>query len=213
MYAMVLTRPDNSHAVSLVSRFMANPGYEHWRAVQWIMRYLKGTLEVGLVYGGEGKNGHTLIGYVDADFAGDLDKRRSQTWYLFTLEGCTVNWKATLQNVVTLSMTEAKYTAASEALKEAIWQKGMITGLGAKQESVTVYSDSQSAIHLSKNQSHHEKTKHIDVKLHFVRLEVSRGAVKLLKIHTEENPADMLTKVVPTAKFIICMNLAGIRRV
>ena len=76
MYAMVLTRPDISHAVSLVTRFMANPGYEHWRAVQWIMKYLKGTLEVGLVYGGEGKNGHTLIGYVDADFTGDLDKRR-----------------------------------------------------------------------------------------------------------------------------------------
>ena len=91
MYAMVLTRPDISHDVSLVSRFMANPGYEHWRVVQWIMRYLKGTLEVGLVYGGEDKKGHTLIGYVDADFAGDLDKRRSQTGYLFTLEGCTVS--------------------------------------------------------------------------------------------------------------------------
>ncbi|KAH9672650.1 hypothetical protein KPL70_017818 [Citrus sinensis] len=154
MYAMVLTRPDISHAVSLVSRFMANPGYEHWRTVQWIMRYLKGTLE----------------------------------------------------NMVALSTTEAEYTAAAEALKEAIWLKGMITELGAKQESVTVYSHSQSAIHLSKNRSHHEKTKHIDVKLHFVRLEVSRGAVKLLKIHTEENPADMVTKVVPTAKFIICMN-------
>ncbi|KAH9750881.1 Integrase catalytic domain-containing protein [Citrus sinensis] len=210
MYAMVLTRPDISHAVSLVSRFMANPGYEHWRVVQWIMRYLKGTLEVGLVYGGEDKNGHTLIGYVDADFGGDLDKRRSQTGYLFTLGGCIVSWKATLQNVVVLSTTEAEYTAAVEAFKEAIWLKGMTTKLGAKQETVTIYSDSQSAIHLSKNQSHHEKTKHIDVKLHFVRLEVSRGAVKLLKIHTEENPANMLTKVVPTAKFILCMNLAGI---
>ncbi|KAH9658397.1 hypothetical protein KPL70_023479 [Citrus sinensis] len=212
-YAMVLTRPDISHAVSMVSRFMANSGYEHWRAVQWIMRYLKGTLEVGLVYDGENKKGHTLIGYVDADFAGDLDKRRSQTGYLFTMGGCTVSWKATLQNVVALSTTEAEYTAAAEALKEAIWLKSMTTELGAKQESVTVYSDSQSAIHLSKNQSHHERTKHIDVKLHFVRLEVSRGAVKLLKIHTEENPTDMLTKVVPTAKFILCMNLAGICRV
>ena len=114
--------------------------------------------------------------------------------------------------MVALFTTEAEYTAAAEALKEAIWLKGMITELGAKQESVTIYSDSQSAIHLSKNQSHHEKTKHIDVKLHFVRLKVSRGAVKLLKIHTEENPADMLTKVVPTAKFIICMNLARICR-
>ena len=142
MYAMVLTKPDISYVVSLVSRFMTNPSYEHWRAVQWIIRYLKGTLEVGLVYGGEDKSGHTLIDYVDADFAGDLDKRRSQTGYLFTLEGCTVSWKVTLQNVVALSTTEAEYTAAAEALKEAIWLKGMTTELGAKQESVTVYSDS-----------------------------------------------------------------------
>ena len=111
-----------------------------------------------------------------------------------------------------LSATEAEYTAAAKAFKEAIWLKDMTAELGAKQETVTVYSDNQSVIHPSKNQSHHEKTKHIDVKLHFVRLEVSRGAMKLLKIHTEENPTDMLTKVVPTAKFIICMNLAGICR-
>ncbi|KAH9656842.1 Integrase catalytic domain-containing protein [Citrus sinensis] len=131
-FGMNDAQPDNSHAVSLVSKFMANPGYEHWRAVQWIIRYLKGTLEVGLVYGGEGKNGHTLIGYVDADFAGDLDKRRSQTWYLFTLEGCTVNWKATLQNEMALSTTEVEYTTVAEALKEAIWLKVTTTELGAK---------------------------------------------------------------------------------
>ena len=176
------------------------------------MRYLKGTLEVTLIYGGKDSNGHTLIGYVDVDFAGDLDKKKSQTGYMFTLGGCTVSWKATLQNIVALSTTEAEYTAAAEAFKEAILLKGMITELGAEQGTITVYSDSKSAIHLSKNQTHHEKTKHIDVKLHFVRLEVSRGAVKLLKIHTEENLADMLTKVVPTTKFILCMYLAGICR-
>ncbi|KAH9658076.1 Integrase catalytic domain-containing protein [Citrus sinensis] len=132
MYAMVLTRPDISHAVSIVSRFMANPGYEHLRAVQWIMRYLKGTMEFGLLYGGLKQEGHQLVGYVDSDFAGDLDKRRSQTGFIFTLGGCTVNWKATLQNVVALSTTEAEYTAAAEAFKETIWLKGMVSELGAK---------------------------------------------------------------------------------
>ncbi|KAL9436402.1 hypothetical protein AB3S75_022452 [Citrus x aurantiifolia] len=209
---MVLTRPDISHALSVVSRFMSNPGIDHWRAIKWVMKYLRGTTEYGLLYGGTKNKGNILVGYVDSDFAGDLDKRRSLTGYLFTLGGCTVNWKATLQNVVALSTTEAEYTAAAEVLKETIWLKGMITELGAEQDSVEVYCDSQSAIHLSKNQTHHEKTKHIDVKLHFVRLEVSRGAVKLLKINTEENPADMLTKAVPSAKFNLCMNLAGIYR-
>lgn len=85
MYVMVLTRPNISHAVSSVSRFMVNPGYKHWRVVQYNIRYLNGTLEVGLVYGGEEKDGHTLVGYIDADFAGDLNKKRSQTRYLFTL--------------------------------------------------------------------------------------------------------------------------------
>ncbi|KAH9678410.1 hypothetical protein KPL71_025698 [Citrus sinensis] len=210
MYAMVLTRPDISHAVSVVSRFMANPGYEHWRAVQWIMRNLKGTMEFGLLYGGLKQEGHKLVGYVDSDFAGDLDKMRSQTGFIFTLGGCTVNWKATLQSVVALSTTEAEYTAAAEAFKEAIWLKRMVPELGAKQETVEVYCDSQSAIHLSKNQTYHERTKHIDVKLHFVRLEVSKGTVKMLKVHTDQNPADMLTKAVPSAKLNFCLSLAGI---
>ena len=136
MYAMVLTRPDISHAVSVVSRFMANPGYEHWRAVQWIMRNLKGTMEFGLLYGGLKQEGHKLVGYVDSDFAGDLDKMRSQTGFLFTLGGCTVNWKATLQNVVALSTTETEYTTAAEAFKEAIWLKGMVSELVANQETI-----------------------------------------------------------------------------
>ncbi|KAH9717205.1 hypothetical protein KPL71_021739 [Citrus sinensis] len=109
-----------------------------------------------------------------------------------------------------LSTTEAEYTVAAEAFKEAIWLKGMVSELGAKQETVEVYCDSQSAIHLSKNQTHHEITKHIDVKLHFVRLEVSKGIVKMLKVHTDQNPADMLTKAVPYTKFNFCLSLAGI---
>lgn len=114
--------------------------------------------------------------------------------------------------MVALSTTEAEFIAAAEAFQKAIWLKGMVFELGANQEVVVVYCDSQSAIHLSKNQIHHERTKHIDVKLHFVRLEVSRGGVKLLKIHTEKNPADMLTKDVPSAKSNFFFNLAGICR-
>ena len=150
------------------------------------------------------------MGYVDSDFAGDLDKRRSQTGFVFILGGCTVNWKATLQNVVALSTTEAEYTAAAEAFKEAIWLKGMVSELGAKQETIKIYCDSQGAIHLSKNQTHHKRTKHIDVKLYFIRLEVSKGTMKMLKVHTDQNPADMLTKAVPSVKFNFCLSLAGI---
>ncbi|KAG8480905.1 hypothetical protein CXB51_025479 [Gossypium anomalum] len=117
MYAMVCSRPDLSYAVSAVSRYIANPGKEHWEAVQWILRYLRGTTDVCLQFG---RTEDKVIGYVDADFAGDLDRRRSLTGYAFTIGGCAISWKATLQTTVALSTTEAEYMAITEACKEAI---------------------------------------------------------------------------------------------
>ncbi|KAH9687883.1 Integrase catalytic domain-containing protein [Citrus sinensis] len=210
MYAMVLIRPDISHVVSVVSRYMATPGNEHWKAVKWIMRYLSGTLSCGLVYGKNKGSCEGLLGFVDSDYAGDLDRRRSLTGYMFLFNGCLVNWKATLQYVVALSTTEAEYTAATEAVKEALWLQGLMRELGVKKKTVTVYCDSSSALHLCRNPAHHERTKHIDIKFHFIRNEVSKGAVKMSKVHTYENPADMLTKVVTTAKFKVCLSLASL---
>ncbi|KAH9686286.1 hypothetical protein KPL70_014312 [Citrus sinensis] len=199
--------------VSVVSRYMANPGKDHWKVVVWILKYLAGTTDYGLIYGAEKYAEVSVEGYVDAYYAGDLDKIRSLTGFLFMLNGCTINWKASLQSVVALSTTEAEYTAAAEAIKEAIWLRGMVTELGFEQKQITVHCDSQSAICLSKNQIHHEKTKHIDIKLHFVRLEISKGVIKLAKIHTDSNIADMLTKAVPGAKFEFCLNSANICKV
>ncbi|KAH9657436.1 hypothetical protein KPL70_023077 [Citrus sinensis] len=135
MYAIVLTRPDLSYVVSVVSRYMANPGEEHWRAVKWILRYLNGTGTYGLMYGGQRQDDSQIVGYVDSDYAGDLDRRRSLTGYLFTFNNCTVNWKAQLQSVVACS-TEAKYTATTEVVKEAIWLKGILKELGVDQSAV-----------------------------------------------------------------------------
>ncbi|KAH9703748.1 Integrase catalytic domain-containing protein [Citrus sinensis] len=157
MYAMVLTRPDLAHALSVVSMFMATPGKDHWKAVKWVLGYLKGTQEYGLVYGKLARKVVGLCGYVNSDYAGDLDRRRSLTGYMFFLDGCLVNWKASLQHIVALSTTEAEYTAATEAVKEALWLRGLITELGMKQETVEVHCDSSSAIYLSKNPAHHEK--------------------------------------------------------
>ena len=151
-----------------------------------------------------------IVGYVDADYARDLDKRRSITGYIFTFDNCTINWKAQLQSVVGLSTTEDEYTTAAEAIKEVIWLKGMLKELGVDKNLVVIHCDSQSVICLSKNQTHHEKTKHIDIKLHFIRLEVSKATVKLQKIHTDNNVANMLTKAIPGAKFMFCLNLVDI---
>jgi len=118
-----------------------------------------------------------VVGYVDSDYAGDLDKRRSTTGYLFTMAGGPVCWRSTLQSTVALSTTEAEYMAVTEAFKEAIWMHGLINDLGILQEHIDVFCDSQSAICLSKNQVHHARTKHIDVRFHFIREIISKGDI------------------------------------
>ncbi|KAG7564482.1 hypothetical protein ISN44_As10g012460 [Arabidopsis suecica] len=146
MYAMVCTRP-----------------------VLAYMQYLRGTSDVGLIYGGEAPS--LIAGYSDSDYAGDVDSRRSMTGYVFTLGNSVISWKATLQPTVTLSTTEAEYMALTEAAKEGIWLKGLVSDLGLHHDQATVYCDSLSAICLAKDQVHHERTKHIDVRYHFLRNE------------------------------------------
>ena len=102
-YVMVSTRPVISHAVGVVSRFMENPGKEHWQAVKWVLRYLRGASDHCIIFNGsEG----LVCGYVDSDYAGDLDKRRSTTSYVFTLAGGAISWMSKLQEIVALSTTK-----------------------------------------------------------------------------------------------------------
>ncbi|KAG8477716.1 hypothetical protein CXB51_027660 [Gossypium anomalum] len=149
-------------------------------------------------------------GYVDADFAGDLDRRRSLTGYVFTIGGCAISWKATLQTTVALSTTEAEYMAITEACKEAIWLKGLFSELNEDLQISTVFCDSQSAIFLTKDQMFHERTKHIEVRYHFVHDIIARGDIVVSKISTHENPADMMTKSLPITKFEHCLDLVGV---
>ena len=126
--------------------------------------------------------------------------------------GGPVCWRSTLQSTVALSTTEAKYMAVTEAFKEAMWMHGLINDLGILQERINVFCDSQSAICLSKNQVHHARTKHIDVRFHFIREIISKGDIRLLKIGTGDNPADMLTKVIAREKFWHCLDFINVGR-
>uniref|UniRef100_A0A2N9HC61 Integrase catalytic domain-containing protein n=1 Tax=Fagus sylvatica TaxID=28930 RepID=A0A2N9HC61_FAGSY len=209
MYAMVCTRLDLAHAVSTVSRYMANPGREHWNAVKWIFIYLKGTAKHGILFSRQlGTN--SIVGYVDADYAGEVDDRRSTTGYVFTLSGGPICWKSTLQSIVAMSTTEAEYMAVAEAAKKALWLKGLVKELGLNQGGVQMHCDSQSAIYLAKNQVYHARTKHIDVRFHKIRELIVTGDIVLEKVHTSENAADMLTKPVTTAKFKHCLDLVNV---
>ena len=209
MYSMISTRPDLAYSISLLSRFMSNPSKPHWLALKHLLRYINGSLNTGLCYERR-KNTLDLVGFVDADFAGDRDSRKSTTSYYFTLDGNCISWKSQLQPLVALSSTEAEYIAMTDAVKEAIWLRGILEEINLLQGDVIVYTDNQSAIHLCKNLVLHERTKHVDVKFHFVREQVSAGAVKIHKISTEDNPADMGTKVVTAAKFKHCLDLLHI---
>ncbi|KAH9704742.1 Integrase catalytic domain-containing protein [Citrus sinensis] len=207
IYAMVCTKPDLAYGIGVLSRFMSNPGKHHWHAAKWMLRYLKGTGGHGIVYGRVDKSSDQVQGYVDSEFAGDLDKMRSITGYVYTLCGGAVSWKASLQSIVALSITEAEYIALSEAVKEAIWLKGLVTKLGLEQGSVNIGCDSSSAIQLSKNPKYHERTKHVDIRLHFIRDEIAQEVVNVIKIASKCNPADMLTKPLPSVKFKAALNL------
>ena len=139
MYAMTCTRLDIAHAVGVVSRYMNNPGKEHWMAVKWILRYLKVTTNKASCFGG---SNISLQGYVDADIAGDRDNRRSTTGYVFTIGATAINWVSKIQSVVALSTTEAEYVAAIEASKEMIWLQRFMGELGKEHDMGTLYSDS-----------------------------------------------------------------------
>ncbi|KAH9316784.1 hypothetical protein KI387_044022 [Taxus chinensis] len=147
----------------------------------------------------------------DSDMAGDVDNRRSTTGYIYIIGGTTVSWISRLQKLVALSTIEAEYVAATEASKEMIWLQQLLEELGHKQEECKLHSDSQSAIHLAKNSAFHSRTKHIQLRYHFIRTTLEEDKLKLEKIHTSQNPADMMTKVVIRDKLKLCSALVGIR--
>jgi len=207
MFAMICIRPDIAQAVGAASRYLANPGREHWNTIKRILRYIKGTSDAALCYGG---SEFTVRGYVDLDFTSDLEKRKSTTGYVFIIAEGAVSWVSKLQTFVALSTTEAEYMAATQACKEAIWMKKLIEELGHKQEKILLYCNSQSALHIARNPSFHSRTKHIDVQYHFVCEVVEDGSVDFQKVHTKENSADALTKPVNTDKYIWCRSSYGL---
>lgn len=197
MYAAMGTRPDIAFAVSTLSQFSENPGWVHWEAVKHVFRYLLGTKKLELVYGGE-KRG--LVGYVDADGASQ-DHRRAITGYAFLIDGAAVSWSSKKQELVTLSTTEAEYVAATHAAKEALWMRRLIGEVFRPlSEPTPLFSDSKSAIALAQDGHYHARTKHIDIRYHFIRYIIEAGSLKLIYCPTDEMTADTLTKALPSAK-------------
>jgi hypothetical protein len=197
MYLMLGTRPELAFAISIVSRHAANPTDSHVSAVKRILRYLKGTLDYELVFKG---GTSPLIGYTDADWAGDKSTRRSTSGYIFNIGSGAISWSSKRQPTVALSTCEAEYVAQTQAVKEAIWLKGLLIELSdihnneLSPSAVILYGDNQGAIALAKNPVFHGRTKHIDIQHHFVREKIESGDIHLEYIPTEQQVADGLTK-------------------
>lgn len=208
IYAMVATRPDLSWIVSKLSQYLVAPTETHWLAVKRVFRYVKHTLDHGLCYKKD-PNGPRLIGYCDSDWGGSQD-RRSTTGYLFTLnvKGAAISWKSKRQQTVALSSTEAEYMGLSSATQEGLYLKQLILEFDKNLvQPVTIYEDNQGAIALVNNPVHHNRTKHIDIRYHFIREQMMCKSVKVVYLQTDMMIADCLTKPVGRIKLSFCKNI------
>jgi transposase InsO family protein len=196
MFAMVCTRPDIAFAVNTLAQFTSNPTPGHVDAVKRILRYLRGTVDRRITYTGTGstESQPDLVGYCDADWGGGVGYR-SVTGYAFVLAGGAISWQSKRQKTVALSTVEAEYMATTEAVKEAIWWRSFLGGLGHDvTRPTTLYSDNQGSIALAHNPEHHARTKHIAIRYHFIREHVADKTISLTFIGTSDMAADFFTK-------------------
>lgn len=201
MFLSIVSRPDISFAVNLVSRFLSNYDHTHWQAVKRIFKYLRGTVDLGIMYKSSGIE-LELIGYTDSDFAGDIDTRRSTSGFIFELADGPVTWSSQRQRMVTLSTTEAEYVAASLATREALWLRQLLNDVGLTCKGPTTLKvDNQSAIRLVKNSEYHKRTKHIDIQYHFIREKYVSSEIQVINVPSEYEYADILTKALPKERF------------
>ena len=202
MYAMICTRPDVSYALGMTSKYQQDPGEGHWIVVKNILRYLRRTKEMFLVYGGQ-EESLSIKCYTDASFQTDRDDCKSQSGFVFVMNGGAVSWMSSKQSVVAQSTTESEYIAASQAAQEAAWMKKFIEDLGVVptiQEPLEILCDNEGAIAIANDAMSQKRTRHIRRKFNYIRDEVESGEISIHKVHTDQNLADPFTKPLPQAK-------------
>jgi hypothetical protein len=204
------TRPDISYAVGQLSQHCSQPTVRHWNAGLRVLRYLKGTLDYRLQYGPAVDTPTGLQGYCDADYAGDSTDRHSTTGYLYLLYGGLVSWSTQKQRCTALSTTESEYIALAECSKQGQWLRGLLRELQRSQYlpeglAVPIYSDNQACIAVAKDPVAHSRTKHIDVRYHYIRELISFGKTTVQYCPTEDMLADVLTKPLPITAFKRCL--------
>jgi hypothetical protein len=216
MYGMLGTRPDLAFAVGVASRFSSNPGIEHWNALMHLLRYIKGTLDLGITYRGPGRLGtpisQTLVCYTDADWAGDKDKMRSTSGTLVLLAGGAVSWISRLQSVTAQSTMEAEYIAGSHTGRDLMFIRNQLGELMGKplDHPSPMHCDNQAAISVAENPAMHDKAKHIALKYHYLRDLIDNKDITIHYCQSGGNPADLLTKILPRDTTMRCRQMIGL---
>lgn len=198
-YLSIWSRPDITYATNFVSRHNDDNKREMWKHSKRILRYLNGCKDDKLVFtkGGDLK----LVGYTDSDWGGDVNDRKSTTGYLFKIGNNIVSWRSKKQQTIALSSAEAEYYALSDCMQEGLYLQQLLADMGFPQKMTIIHCDNQACIDLSRNPVHHQRTKHIDIKHHYIRDHIEKHHFDLKYIHTSENPADLFTKSLNKVKF------------
>ena len=207
-YLASTTRPDIASAASYLGQYNSCFGREHWTAAKRVLRYLKGTASLGLAYGSAVG---PLRAFVNADWGSCVDDRRSYTGYIFLLNGAPLSWDARKQRTVALSTTEAEYMALSDCVKEALYWQRFVRELGFDElAELVVLCDNRSSLRLAENPVLHSRSKHIDIRHHFVRDALRDKKIGLEYVATEGQVADFLTKGLPKPKHLWCVDFSGL---
>lgn len=209
MYIAIGTRPDIALAVQKLCQFLSCYNYEHWEAAKRLLRYLKGTRELRLRLGGPVIQ---LTGFTDASFACCPDTRRSVGAYCFTLGNSgVISWSARKQKTVAQSTTDSEYIACAESAREAVWIRSVLTCIGLAPQGPTPLScDNEAARILSEDQVFHSRSKHIDIRYHYIRECCKNGSIIVRYVRSEENVADILTKPLAAPQFVQLRSFLGL---
>ncbi|KAK4354915.1 hypothetical protein RND71_027109 [Anisodus tanguticus] len=208
---LTFTRPDITYAVQQVCLFMHNPMEEHMHALKRIVRYIRGTLEYGLhLYSSSVSK---LVTYMDANWASCPDTKRSTSGYCVFLGDNLISWSSKRQATISRSSAEAEYRVVDNVVSESCWIRNLLLELHCPIPKATlVYSDNVSAIYLSGNPINHQRTKHIELDIHFVHEKVARGQVRVLHVPTRHQISDIFTKGLPLVLFEDFRDSLSIRR-
>ena len=200
LYLTLGTRPDIGFAVTKLVQYAARPTKEHLNKALYICCYLVGTQNYRLTY--DGKSGEGLIACTDSDWASDPSNRKSQSGYFLKLAGGAISWTSRAQRTIALSSTEAEYMALSDCSRQVVWMHTLLGELGYNLAPIPICGDNQGSIFIASNPVTEKRSKHIDIRYHYIREVIERKLAEVFFIDGDKNPADLLTKNLGSIKFL-----------